>query len=298
MIAVPWKPSVILVTPSALAVAKTQRRSIVQNGGPLQTILVAADVHEMPGEQLGILSNSNPKSVRSKTPASPSVKAPEQETLGSAMEVDCGAEQAKGWVEVSGSNSGNRQLVADRLDTVASPTKKQSTEQVERGKKVSKKKLKHVSNFPSFQAEKVPAETRTQIQLEVNETEKDELTGEDYIVLEQTFRAYDLELGAFYMVPSIANWITATLLNKGTTEAIKEISSQLELNWSSNINKAFWRGPLFDNQDELYKDVDPPVPRRAEDPISPVWWHLIWEKLRGTTDRFLEKRRVSRNLKF
>ena len=49
--------------------------STVQHNGPKQTILVPADVHEMPSEQPGYLFSSDPNSVRSQTPAPPSAKA-------------------------------------------------------------------------------------------------------------------------------------------------------------------------------------------------------------------------------
>ena len=67
--------------------------STVQHNGPKQTILVAADVHDMPSEQPGYLFFSDPNSVRSQTSAPPSAKASGLEFLGSAMDDGSGTEQ-------------------------------------------------------------------------------------------------------------------------------------------------------------------------------------------------------------
>ena len=138
------------------------------------------------------------------------------------------------------------------------------------------------------------------MQKTVKDTKKDPLTVEDLVFIKQAVRKF-AEVGPEELLAGIVDLITATLMKKSTFEAKGVIAYGLKRAWRwSGIGKSshpFWFSGERNN--ELGNGYPPPPQLdRDLDPIPVCWWNDKWQKIEILHDQFLEKKEVSRNLKF
>ena len=233
------------------------------------------------------------------------------------MEVDSGAEQVNGCSNVDGNNSGNHQSMADRGINVVTPTAKHSAVQAEIGwKKASnkKKKSQKVSNLPPFQvSEEALAVTEEALSLlensaqmqmtDTKDTNKELLTGPDYVFIEKAVMKYE-KVDPWALLPGITSLLTATLKKKKIYTAKKVVAEGMKSTWrkTPQSEKLFWNSEKArepKKYSESRADIPyPPYYPNREDQIPMAWWLKSWLMIDLITNEFLERKEVSRNLKF
>ena len=128
------------------------------------------------------------------------------------------------------------------------------------------------------------------------DTKKDPLTVEDLVVIEKAVMNMGKEDPRAWLA-GMVDLITATLTKKGTFKAKGDLAKIVASEWRSweQRHKTYWLLPERNNT--LFPGYPKP-PHIPEDPIAICWWNRQWMAIERVHREFLEKKEVSRNLKF
>ena len=119
---------------------------------------------------------------------------------------------------------------------------------------------------------------------------------EDLVVIEKAVMNLGKKDSRVWLA-GIVDLITATLTKKSTFKAKGVLAKIVASKWRlwEQSNKPFWFGPERNNQ---LAPGYPQPPHIPEDPIAISWWNRQWGDIERVQRNFLEKKEVSRNLKF